>query len=94
MILVRIRFNCNSPCPALAPNWILQVVEDGVSGAVDDQRGLQQIYRVLWKVPRPQGRAPAEVAAEGRGSTVAEAQATAAEDRPITIHNISLAAGL
>eukprot|EP00435_Cladocopium_sp_Y103_P064985 s522_g26.t1 len=56
------------------------VVEDGVAGAVNDDRGLQQIYRVLWKVPRPQGRVPAEVSAEGRGSTVAEAQADAWEN--------------
>lgn len=53
---------------------IPEVVEDGVAGAVSNDGGLEQIYRVLWKVPRPQGRAPAEVSAEGRGGTVAEAQ--------------------
>lgn len=53
----------------------MEVIEDGVSGAVNGAHGLEQIYRVLWKVPRPRGRAPGEISAEGRGRTVAEAQA-------------------
>lgn len=35
-----------------------QVVEDGMA---------QQVYRVVWKVPRPQNRAPLELSAEGEG---------------------------
>ena len=60
----------------------MEVIEDGVSGAVNGAHGLEQIYRVLWKVPRPRGRAPGEISAEGRGRTVAEAQAEGRNMKP------------
>ena len=78
-----VRHNQTYIVSSSSTEMIPEVVEDGVAGAVNNDRGLQQIYRVLWKVPRPQGRAPAEVSAEGRGGTVAEAQVWERRDNSV-----------
>ena len=48
-----------------------EVLEDGPSG--------EGAYRVVWRVPQPQGRPPLELSASGQGATHAEAQAQAWE---------------